>query len=902
MEDRNTAMIVLLLLCVTAEMQVDGLSRDVCASCHAKATCDDKSDGSGKVCNCKYGFVGNGIRFCQDKDECQIGASKICGLHTDCHNTQGSYFCTCLSGFTPSNNMNLFTPNDRTHCQVVDCGHPEAAEDTVLLSVSGTTYGSAAMFVCEEGFVWRRGNNRSVCEDDGLWRGGNMSCEDIDECTVTGLCGEGGQCRNLEGSFECSCILGYKVQNGAEPFHPPRDKASCKVVDCGRPEAAEDTVLLSVSGTTYGSAAMFVCEEGFVWRRGNNRSVCEDDGLWRGGNMSCEEVNCGPPPAAPHSLRLWDLSSRPGSRAIYQCNSGYHNVGKGNVSKCNAAGEWEGPPLLCKEILCGSPPIIEFTVQLWDGSSAPSSRVLFVCGEGFKNTGGDDSSICGEHGQWSSPTLTCQEVECGVPAQIPHSEMLWDKSSSVGSLVVYQCVSGYGNVGEENASVCTARGEWEGASLQCEEIRCGEPVLKAHAAMLWDGSSQVGSVVSYRCEEGFHSRGLGNSSLCGEEGEWEDPDLWCEEISCGAPPTLPHTHLLWDGSQSLGSVRLYGCKEGFDQEGGNNMSTCLLSGEWGEVSMKCKAKCGPAPVLHHSEVVWHNRSVVVHRCEEGYHSWRGSNVSECESSGEWRSATLSCIELKPPVNHLRVLNEKCVQWRAEKYEEDTETYKVTYTGSRDYQRSFQDKRKRFLSSNADELQLCLNLLPVTNYSISITAASSRFTASITTNTSLTVPPALAVDYREFETPVPTLRLRRSPNTLDPISVFQVFVLPVDGNIMFDCSSPASSDPKSKSSAEYITGQFDVQHVRTEMNFTVGDGLLYGGFFNAPLQNGRSYYIILRAVSQWKSAFKSSCVVWAKVTGTSYVLRVSSLSAVAAVGLVAFVIIGGYSFCWFFKRT
>ncbi|KAJ4942166.1 hypothetical protein JOQ06_012034, partial [Pogonophryne albipinna] len=826
MEDRNTAMIVLLLLCVTAEMQVDGLSLDVCASCHAKATCDDKSDGSGKVCNCKYGFVGNGRSYCQDKDECQIGASKICGLHTDCHNTQGSYFCTCLSGFTPSNNMDVFTPNDGTHCQDID-----ECTVTGLCGEGGQCRNLEGSFDCRCILGYEVQNGAEPFQPHRDKASCNVVDCDIDECTVTGLCGEGGQCRNLEGSFDCRCILGYEVQNGAEPFHPHRDKASCKVVDCGHPEAAEDTVLLSVSGTTYGSAAMFVCEEGFVWRRGNNRSVCEDDGLWRGGNMSCEEV------------------------------------------------------------------------------------------------------------------------ECGVPAQIPHSEMLWDKSSSVGSLVVYQCVSGYGNVGQENASVCTARGEWEGASLQCEEIRCGEPVLKAHAAMLWDGSSHVGSVVSYRCEEGFHSRGLGNSSLCGEEGEWEDPDLWCEEISCGRPPTLPHTHLLWDGSQSLGSVRLYGCKEGFYQEGGNNMSTCLLSGEWGEVSMKCKAKCGPAPVLHHSEVVWHNRSVVVHRCEEGYHSWRGSNVSECESSGEWRSATLSCIakcgpapvlhhsevvwhnrsvvvhrceegyhswrgsnvsecessgewrsatlsciEIKPPVNHLRVLNEKCVQWRAEKYEEHTETYKVTYTGSRDYQRSFQDKRKRFLSSNADELQLCLNLLPVTNYSISITAASSRFTASITTNTSLTVPPALAVDYREFETPVPTLRLRRSPNTLDPISVYQVFVLPVDGNIMFDCSSPASSDPKSKSSAEYITGEFDVQHVGTEMNFTVGDGLLYGGFFNAPLQNGRSYYIILRAVSQWKSAFKSSCVVWARVTGTSYVLRVSSLSAVAAVGLVVFVIIGGYSFC------
>lgn len=52
--------------------------------------------------------------------------------------------------------------------------------------------------------------------------------------------------------------------------------------------------------------------------------------------------------------------------------------------------------------------------------------------------------------------------------------------------------------------------------------------------------------------------------------------------------------------------------------------------------------------------------------------------------------------------------------------------------------------------------------------------------------------------------------------------------------------------------EYITAQIDVRHVGAEMNFTVGDGLYYGGFFNAPLENGRNYYIIVRVVSQWKT--------------------------------------------------
>lgn len=38
---------------------------------------------------------------------------------------------------------------------------------------------------------------------------------------------------------------------------------------------------------------------------------------------------------------------------------------------------------------------------------------------------------------------------------------------------------------------------------------------------------------------------------------------------------------------------------------------------------------------------------------------------------------ISLTETKPPINHLFVLNEKCLHWKAEKYEEDTEVYKVT---------------------------------------------------------------------------------------------------------------------------------------------------------------------------------------------------------------------------------
>ncbi|XP_071338126.1 sushi domain-containing protein 1 isoform X4 [Trachinotus anak] len=754
-------MIVVFLLCVIAGVPAASQTLDVCASCHINATCDDKADSSGKVCNCKYGFVGNGRTFCQDKDECQIGASKICGQHTTCHNTHGSYFCTCLSGYSPSNNMAVFIPNDGTHCQ------------------------------------------------------------DVDECEVTGLCGEGGQCRNLEGSFECSCQLGYRVHNGAEPFHPHRDKASCRVVDCGQPASVEDTVLLSITGTRYGSVATFVCDEGFIWAGGDNTSVCGANGLWSGTTMVCEEILCGDPPMLPHAGQVWNGSSTPGSTVTYYCKTGFYHSEGNNVSLCTVDGHWTQLNISCK-----GNNLLQNIV-----SAVVGITLSLCCPESNNNQLNDVISV---------PV----EVRCGAPPPIPHSVMLWDKISTVGSQVVYQCKSGYHSVGEGTVSVCSASGEWDEASLLCQEINCQEPVFKPHAKILWDGTSHIGSVVHYQCDEGYHTRSLRNSSVCGENGQWEDIDLWCE------------------------------------------------------------AKCGPVPFLANSEVVWHNRSIVIHRCVEGYHSWRGSNVSVCSSSGVWQEATLRCIEIKPPVTHLYVLNEKCVRWKAEKYEEDTEVYKVTYIGSRDYQRSFRDKRKQFLSSKADQLELCLKLLPVTNYSISITAVSARFTATITTNTSLPVPPAPVVYYREFETSAPTLRLRRSANTLDPISLYQVFVLPVEEIMVFDCSGRGHPDPsmKTKSSSEYITAQILLTRIGPELTFTVGDGLHYGGFYNAPLNNGRNYYIILRAVSQWKTDLKSSCVLWAKIGGMSYVLRVSSLSAAASVGLVALAILIGYSCIWFFKRT
>lgn len=75
---------------------------------------------------------------------------------------------------------------------------------------------------------------------------------------------------------------------------------SHSVVDCGQPASMEDAVLLSLTGTTYGSVAKFDCDEGSVRRSGDNSSVCGADGQWTGPTMVCEGNRT--QAAAPHSF------------------------------------------------------------------------------------------------------------------------------------------------------------------------------------------------------------------------------------------------------------------------------------------------------------------------------------------------------------------------------------------------------------------------------------------------------------------------------------------------------------------------------------------------------------------------------------------------------------------------
>ncbi|XP_061832293.2 adhesion G protein-coupled receptor L4 [Nerophis lumbriciformis] len=132
---------------------------DICESCHRLATCK-ALNGSNHACFCNNGYTGDGTTFCNDDNECQ-NVTYICSKKGTCTNTVGSYYCTCLPGYS-STGLQHFQTNDGTECV------------------------------------------------------------DIDECEAGQVCGPNSLCHNSDGSFYCTCQRDYIPTSGTKHFHPER--------------------------------------------------------------------------------------------------------------------------------------------------------------------------------------------------------------------------------------------------------------------------------------------------------------------------------------------------------------------------------------------------------------------------------------------------------------------------------------------------------------------------------------------------------------------------------------------------------------------------------------------------------------------------------------------------------
>ncbi|XP_061488246.1 sushi domain-containing protein 1 isoform X2 [Rhineura floridana] len=609
-------LVLLLLLSFSEEKEPDATSdlpSDVCATCHANATCHQVDSKS--VCICNYGFVGNGRTYCQDKDECDIGTSKICGDHASCHNTYGSFYCVCLEGFQASNRNKIFIPNDGTKCIVVDCGLP--------------------------------------------------------------------------------------------PSFP--------------------NAYFAVNRTTYGNKVVYTCQPGYVIKNGNYTAVC-------------------------------------------------------------------------------------------------NSR-----------------------GQWKEADFVCKEIDCGKPQWFPNTDIIWDNTTTLGSTIYYKCKERFHYFGERNFSQCTMSQKWENITFECKEITCGQPPVINHTNMIWNKIPNLGNVVEYKCIKGFYHTSMKRHSFCTQNGSWEILDLRCEKVQEFVDIALNNSCLTWRRRNGNAVV---------------NETYQLIMRMLGNESKKTAAE---------SKMNLTTTEEAIKMCLQLRQNANYSVEVTTESTNLALKIQIiqPVVEKKVVMSNITIFNDTCIKWKRESLSE--ENYVLQVQGLRWYQKQFCDNMTHNFTTHTQNPEVCLDLLPGTNYTVNISTRNPDHSALIYMETPITDPPSPEVEFISVQGSAPLFSLRKAEEKNGPISSYQVIVIPWSLQCNFNCHSLTSLTYFSKGTDTegYVTAEIPAKVVADNiLDLALGDRLYYGEFYNAPLKQGKDYCVVLRTISEWNKVKKQSCVVWAQIKDLS----------------------------------
>ncbi|XP_013405295.1 sushi, von Willebrand factor type A, EGF and pentraxin domain-containing protein 1 isoform X6 [Lingula anatina] len=439
-----------------------------------------------------------------------------------------------------------------------------------------------------------------------------------------------------------------------------------------------------------------------------NESVCVDSSktccVPSSTKAECSNKDhCGPPPVVANAETSSTLSSAHGSVLRYQCKSGFADKAESSrfyrykhrgAYYCRDGAWISYMPINCQQI-CQKPPTLANAVV----SGAPLSAanifqddtVTYSCKTGYAQNGGSAIRTC-TNGAWKGSDIVCLRP-CGPPPVVANAETSSTLSSAHGSVLRYQCKSGFVDKAEPSryyryrgAYYCRD-GAWIGyMPINCQQI-CQKPPTVANAvvsgAPLTAANIFQDDTVTYSCKTGYAQNGGSAIRTC-TNGAWKGSDIVCLQI-CQKPPTVANAVVsgtpLTAANIFQDDTVTYSCKTGYAPNGGSAVRTCT-NGAWEGKDIVCQQICQKPPTVANAVVSGAPLSAanifqddtLTYSCKTGYAQNGGSAVRTC-TNGAWKGKDIVCQQIcqKPPTVANAVVSGAPLS-AANIFQDDTVTY------------------------------------------------------------------------------------------------------------------------------------------------------------------------------------------------------------------------------------
>ncbi|XP_053310791.1 uncharacterized protein LOC128472849 [Spea bombifrons] len=221
---------------------------------------------------------------------------------------------------------------------------------------------------------------------------------------------------------------------------------------------------------------------------------------------------------------------------------------------------------------------------------------------------------------------------------------------------------------------------------------------------------------------------------------------------------------------------------------------------------------------------------------------------------ETRIKTKEATPDKPEIVKYPNIEENIIKWSLNSNRGLITGYQMNISARRDYNNSFAENESLRFPPNVTEFKIPFKY--GTNYTINLrglTSAGAGGDTQWSLETPIKEPPVPLQKAVSVRSKMADLLLHPVPDLNGPISYYEVILSSGQTfNLSQTCAGYKSTHYNSSiNPVLYTAALLPAQNLSRPMTLTLGDGVHYSGFFNAPLISDQNYTVYVRVSSTWR---------------------------------------------------